>query len=346
MKRLGIFVVMTFIAFISPACDKLQKLDQTVLNAVKGKVQEATKPSTPTSPTPEPAQNPVAPGVPTLSADTDRDLKEELNAYIECINRSQPRAEDSYNRYLSWVSKASGPNCNERYIMYGLYTLYDDSIEKCNQAARRGKEGAPALPVVEQAAEELAKCNAELIPLVKKASDYYDQQDYKDDACAKGKEMHPQLIGTFERCFASAKTVNDEVDKLKSDLDKRELAKLEGQGLSFQAQTLRFMIGAKELLKTVNTSGTGSVVAKDAYVPKCLEVEKTYQGLDEFAAAHKDEVDKTFWGSAFVSSAKGFVTEAKFLRRELEEGKDPRNRAQSFIENYNRMINDANNLRF
>lgn len=352
MKKIGMLVVA--FAIFGLGCGKLAHLDQAVLDAVKGKVEEKVKEATkdvPTSHTPPPTvpsdapQNPIVNAVKDAGADADRDLKDELNGYVECINRSQSRAQDSYNRYLSWVSK-SGPNCNEPYITYGLYSLYDDSIERCNKAAKRGVEGAPALPAAEKAATDLAACNAELVPLVKKASDYYDQQDYKDDKCAKAKEMHPQLLATFEKCFASAKALTNEVDVLKGDLDKRELAKLEAQGQSFQASTLRFLISAKDLLKTINTSGTGAVVSKDVYTPKCLELEKTFQALDDYGTAHKDEIDKTFWGSAFVSSAKEFTSSAKFLRRALDEGKDPRNEAQSFIDNYNRMIGDSNNLRF
>lgn len=336
------------------ACDKLSQLDKKAAEMVQGAVKETIEkkigeklpdlkhatPPTSTTTTPE---VPVAMKTPE---DPDRDLRDEINGYVDCINRAQPRAQQSYDRYLSWVSKASGPNCNERYITYGLYSLYDDSIEKCNQAAKRGAEGAPSLPELEKAAADLAKCNAELIPLVKKASDYYDQQDYKDDACAKAKEMHPQLISTFERCFASAKTLGDGVDTLKADADRREITKLEQQGQSFRLHTLKMMLSARELLKTLNTSGQGAITSKDLYGPKCLEVEKIFQGLDEYATAHKEELDKAFWGSAYLSSAKEFTSSAKFLRRALDEGKDPRSEAQSFIDNYNRMISDANNVRF
>jgi hypothetical protein len=354
MKRI-ILALPVIIVLAAAGCGKLTELDRKAAEMVQGAVKKTIeekigekipdlKPATP--PSQPGVATPEAPVTLKVSEDPDRDLRDELNGYVDCINRSQPRAEDSYNRYLSWVSKASGPNCNERYISYGLYSLYDDSIEKCNQAAKRGAEGAPSLPDLEKASADLAKCNAELIPLVKKAADYYDQQDFKDDACAKGKEMHPQLIATFERCFAAAKALGNGVDTLKAEADRREIAKLEQQGQSLRLHTLKLMLGARELLKTLNTSGQGPIVAKDVYGPKCLEVERTFQTLDEYAAAHKEELDKAFWGSAFLSSAKEFNTAAKFLRRALDEGKDPRSEAQSFVDQYNRMVSDANNVRF
>ena len=336
-------------------CGKLSELDKKAAEMVQGAIKETIEKKIGEIPTPPPAPATPQPGVSATpevpvaikpSEDPDRDLRDEMNGYVECINRSQSRAQQSYDRYLSWVSKAAGPNCNERYITYGLYSLYDDSIEKCNQAAKRGAEGVPSLPELEKASADLAKCSADLIPLVKKASDYYDQQDFKDDACAKGKEMHPQLIATFERCFASAKVLGDGVDTLKAEADRREIVKLEQQGQSFRLHTLRLMLTARELLKTLNTSGQGPIVTKDVYSPKSIEVEKGFQALDEYATAHKEELDKAFWGSAFLSSAKEFSTASKFLRRALDEGKDPRSEAQSFVEQYNRMISDANNVRF
>lgn len=355
MKRNITVLAVLAVVFATTGCDKLSQLDKKAAEMVQGTMKKAIEekigeriPSTPPSTPSQPgvSSTPEVPVAIKPSEDPDRDLREELNGYVECINRSQSRAQQSYDRYLSWVSKAAGPNCNERYITYGLYSLYDDSIEKCNQAAKRGAEGAPSLPELEKAAADLAKCNAELIPLVKKASDYYDQQDFKDDACAKGKEMHPQLIATFEKCFAAAKALGAGVDTLKAEADRREIAKLEAQGQSFRLHTLRLMLNSRELLKTLNTSGQGPIVTKDVYSPKSLEVEKNFQALDDYATAHKEELDKAFWGSAFLSSAKEFNTAAKFLRRALDEGKDPRSEAQSFVEQYNRMIDDANNVRF
>jgi uncharacterized protein DUF3829 len=345
--RKFISILLAIAVLAIAGCGKLRQLDEAVLGAVKGKVeqkvQEAGKPASSS----EAPQNPVATAIKeAVGGDPDRDLKEELNGYVECINRSQPRAEQSYNRYLSWVSKSAGPNCNERYITYGLYSLYDDSIEKCNQAAKRGAEGAPSLPDLEKAAADMAKCNADLVPLVKKASDYYDQQDFKDDKCAKAKEMHPLLIATFERCFAAAKILGDGAEKLKTETDKREIAKMEQQGQSFRLNSLKLLVSARELLKTINTSGQGPIATKDVYTPKCLEVEKNFQALDDYTTAHKEEIDKAFWGSAFLSSAKEFNGAAKFLRRDLDEGKDPTSEAQSFIDRYNSMINDSNNVRF
>jgi len=334
-------VLLVSIPVFFTACGKLTDLDRKVAGVIQGKVEEKIRDRPPAN-----LAAPALPSRPPIQQDADESLLQELNGYIGCLNRAVPRAEDSYKRYLSWANKTSGPTCKEAYITYGLYSLYDDSVSKCREAADKGRAGGPSLPDLEAAADDLATCNATLVPLVKKADTYYDQQDYRDDACAKGKEMHPQLVATFEKCLETAKKLSDGVDKLKDDLDRRRLAKLDQSGASLQAEVMRVMIGAKDLLKTINAGGKDQLVAKEVYVPKCLEFEKSYQKLDDYATAHKEEVDKTFWGSAFLGSAKSFNGAAKFLRRDLEDGKEPRGEAESFVNSYNSMINDSNNLKF
>ena len=46
------------------------------------------------------------------------------NAYTALMNRTL-RAIQSWERYASWVDMKKGPTGKERYISYGLYSLYD-----------------------------------------------------------------------------------------------------------------------------------------------------------------------------------------------------------------------------
>ena len=62
------------------------------------------------------------------------------NAYTSLSNRTI-RAIESWDRYKSWVDMKKGPTGKERYISYGLYSLYDvkDEIAKAEPppASRR-----------------------------------------------------------------------------------------------------------------------------------------------------------------------------------------------------------------
>ncbi len=338
MKRLCLFVIP---ALLASGCNKLTDLDHQAAQKLQGAIGNAVGIGKVVPQSPQNSEESPSKG--SSTSDPDQSLLLKLNGYIDCLNRGVPRAEDSYKRYLTWANKQTGPTCTETYISYGLYSLYEDSVQKCRDAAEKGKSMTPSLPEVESAAADFASCNADLVPLVKKADDYYDQQDYRDDHCAKAKEWHPQLIATFEKCFDAAKRLSHGVDLLKGDLDRRRLVKLEKDGPSFQAATLRLLLGANDLLKTFGSDGK---VAKDAFTPKCLELEKNFQVMDDYASSHRDEISRVFWGSAFVSSAKSFVSEAKFIRRDLEDGKSPGDRLEHMVDDYNRLVNDSNNLRY
>jgi len=108
-------------------------------------------PPPPPVPPTVPSDTQVPPGgtatLPTNPPPTadDAALIEEINGYVKCLNRSASRTADSHSRYLSWVNEKSGPTCKENYISYGLYTLYEDGVKTCNDAAEKGKTG-PSLP--------------------------------------------------------------------------------------------------------------------------------------------------------------------------------------------------------
>jgi uncharacterized protein DUF3829 len=307
--------------------------------------QPTTQPST--QPSSQPAA--VTPGgTANLGSVPDDVIIDELNGYIECLNRTSPRTNDSRSRYLSWVNEKVGPTCTERYISYGLYTLYEDGVDKCNKAAQRGQAGPPSLPELEKAASDLAAAYAELVPLVQRAYDYYNQEDYKDDKCAKAQEMHPKLIQAFNRYREAAAKLQSGVDALKKDVDLRELARIEREeGRKLQWYVRKFGISAKELIQTVPEDNPLKM-NKDAYLTAYGNLEKDYDALNTYAAANREETGKTFWFSAFENSEKDLYTKAKFLKRDLSEGKGAAdvNKLNDLINEYNRFISDANNLKF
>lgn len=308
-----------------------------------------TAPVPPTMPPPDtqgitPPES--APSAPPPAAD-DNSLIEKVNGYIECSNRTVSRTQDSRTRYLSWVNESTGPTCTERYISYGLYTLYEDGVQKCNDAVTRGKALPPSLPQVEQAAADLAAAYAELVPLTQKAEDYYEQQDYKDDNCAKAKAMHPQLMAAFNKFNAAEKILSTELDGLKAQLDIKQLAKTEReQGKKLQWYTQNFMMNTRNLVRAVPKENAANFNSA-AYLAAFNNLQPAYDQLVEYSAANAAEASGAFWYSAFESSAKNFYTKAKFLKRDVAEGKKPdANSLNELIDNYNRLVGDANNVRF
>ncbi|MBL7685502.1 MAG: DUF3829 domain-containing protein [Deltaproteobacteria bacterium] len=362
MKKMVLFFLVSTLSIQASGCGLREKIrnfidDQLGINKPAPTPPTIVIPPTPpviqnstTQPTSLPSAIPSSQptsqaAIPESIPLSDDALLEEINGYIECMNRTGNRTLDSKNRYLSWVSKG-GPTCKETYISYGLYTLYEDGIQKCNQAADRGKLGAPQLPTLEKSAADLARAYAELVPLVKKASDYFDQQDYKDDQCAKAKEMHPQLLASFDRFFAAQKELKLGTDLYKKQLDARQLQKLEKEkGKTLEWFTLNLSIAAKGLIETIPEDN--SPMRTDVYLTQFTPLETAYNDLTTYSAAHADEASKAFWYSAFESSVKDFYTKSKFLKRDLAEGKKADGRSiQEVVNAYNRMVGDLNNIRF
>lgn len=276
----------------------------------------------------------------------DDALTEETNGYVACLNRTLPRTTDSQNRYLSWVNAATGPSCRERYISYGLYTLYPDGVQKCREAVDRGK-GPPELPKLESAAVQLTEVYAALVPLAEEAYDYYQEEDYKDDQCAGAKKFHPQLLKLFGEFQAAAKIMSQELDQAKGGLAQRQLARIEAQsGRNLHWHSNNFLMGAQDLMKTVPQDAQ-TPLATEKFLAAYDPFDKDYQAWLDYAGRHSQETQEAFMFSAFESQAKTFYKDAKFLKRRLAEGNKPNPRELSdFLRDYNSLIDWSNSLKF
>jgi hypothetical protein len=71
-------------------------------------------------------------------------------------------------------------------------------IEECAMAARRAREEWPPLDELERHAERMAWAGQSLAPLIEELDRYYAQERDRDDGGARGRELHPILVGRFE----------------------------------------------------------------------------------------------------------------------------------------------------
>lgn len=290
-----------------------------------------------------PASQPSAGPLEASVQEKEGQQLEQVNAYIQCLNRTSVRTKESRERYLSWVNEKTGPTCSERMINYGLYTLYEDGVELCKKAAQKGAPGS----AMQKSAADLAAAYADLVPLVQKAYDYYQQQDYKDDACAKAKLYHPQLMAAFSRFLQAQGQLESSLDSVKSEIDQKELARLEvEQGKKLPWYQKSFMINAEKLMHAFPRDEKVSM-STAAYLVAFPAVDQSYTALMQYVEQNPQEGKDTFMFSSLQSSAKDFFTKAKFLKRDLAEGKKPEPRTYNdVIQSYNRLVGDSNNLRF
>lgn len=180
-----------------------------------------------------------------------------VNAYTALMNRTL-RAVQSWQRYASWVDMRRGPTGRERYIVYGLYSLYDVSREMA--AAKQAMVDPPSRPELDEAAGRYIIAYDTLAPLITRAERYYERQDYRDDGVAEGRELHRQMVPAAEAFLAARAQLEEQMRVVRADLDGRELTDIETrEGKSARWQVRNTMIRARAVIDALPEPGQRQV---------------------------------------------------------------------------------------
>ena len=276
-------------------------------------------------------------------------LVKKTNLYVQALN-AVSNAQRTFDRYASWVDVKKGPTGKERYISYGLYTISTSSVADVKKAAQEGPPLKPALPELDTVIVRVAEAFGALEPVVKKASDYYEQEDYKDDDAKGAQELHRQMMPLFEKMFAGERALRAGLDTLKMQVDRRQLAQIEKlSGRNYEWHLRNFMIAAKGVINLLPEKPDAPVISAGAYKERYSELENAYNGYMTFTAEHSEEVKKVMLASFVESALKDFFTASKFLRRVLEAPKVERSeyvtRVNELAKAYNALIQRSNSLR-
>ena len=168
------------------------------------------------------------------------------NAYTALMNRTL-RAIESWQRYRSWVNIQQGPTGRERYISYGLYSLYDVRSELEKAEAATAQE--PAIPDLDDAMRRYIQSYRELAPLITRANGYYERKDYQDDRMALGRELHRQMVPAAEAFLKDRADVEAAMRGFRADLNRRELADIERrEGPSARWHVRNVLIAARGVM--------------------------------------------------------------------------------------------------
>lgn len=256
------------------------------------------------------------------------------NAYTSLMNRTL-RAIQSWERYASWVDMKKGPTGKERYIAYGLYSLYDvmGEIKKAEEAAARD----PKLPEIDATVLDYIKAYQGLAPLITRAERYYDRKDYRDDNLAEGQKLHAQMVPAA-KTFLDQRTKLDAMMRVyKTALDAQELAAIEQrEGKSVRWVVRNVMINARTVIDLM-PSNEKPIVDLKAFDAAVAGYAKAIREMDDFK-------DKNPGKSLFVDSqASSWLGKLRDFSEKLAKSKgDVRrgaaNDANWIVSNYNTMI--------
>ncbi|WP_081925103.1 YiiG family protein [Bosea sp. UNC402CLCol] len=282
-----------------------------------------------------------AQGVPAQSAASAPAGEAELqaaisksNAYTALMNRTL-RAIQSWERYASWVDMKKGPTGKERYIDYGLYSLYDvtGEIQKAEEAAAR----APKLPEIDATVLSYIKAYQELAPLITRAERYYDRKDYRDDNLAEGQKLHAQMVPAAKTFLELRARLDAGMRVYKTALDAQELAALESrEGKSARWQVRNVMVNARAVIDLM-PSNEKPIVDLKAFDTAVAGYARAVREMDDFK-------DKNPGKSLFVDSqASSWLGRLRDFSSKLAKSKgDVRrgaaNDANWIVSSYNTMI--------
>lgn len=282
-----------------------------------------------------PAQ--TTPASPAATAADEADLQAAItksNAYTALMNRTL-RAIQSWDRYASWVDMAKGPTGKERYISYGLYSLYDvaGEIRAAEEAAAR----SPALPEIDETIRRYIKAYRELAPLITRAERYYERKDYRDDNAAEGRTLHAAMVPAARAFLAERAALDAQMRVYKKSLDARELAAVERrEGRSARWQIRNIMTHARAVMDLM-PSNEKPIVDLKAFDAAVADYAAAIREMDRFKETDPKGVPM------IESQASSWLGKVRDFRDKLARSKgDVRRGAASdanwLVSSYNTMV--------
>lgn len=256
------------------------------------------------------------------------------NAYTALSNRTL-RAIESWQRYASWVDMKKGPTGKERYIGYGLYSLYDVTSEI--KAAEDAVAREPALPEIDQTIGRYIRAYQELAPLITRAERYYDRMDYRADDLAEGKKLHALLVPAATTFLAERATLEAQMRAYRKGLDARELVAIEQtEGRAARWQVRNIMINARAVMDLMPSNEKPMVDLK-AFNAAIADYAAAVREMDAFK-------DKNPAGVPFIESQAGSWLgklrefSDKLARAKGDVRRGAANDANWLVSSYNTMV--------
>ncbi|MBL8791324.1 MAG: YiiG family protein [Rhizobiales bacterium] len=246
------------------------------------------------------------------SDEADAAIGRKLEAAIACINRLSDRAYDSRARYVDWAGDKAKMKAKPRNVL-GLYTIYE--TDDCAKGVAEAKAVAPAHAELERASEAYVKAVQTLEPMLKDADDYYEQENYKDDKFAKGREMHSALLAAWDSFGKADGDLRAIVGRIGDERQLVELAKVEKQeGRKARYHIMNTFLQAKSLVR-LETDVEMSKMDLPKVQDQVAVYEKAVKDLEAFNAGEGDGKIDSF----YISSAKEVLVTAKGLMRRVRD---------------------------
>ncbi|VEA43971.1 Uncharacterised protein [Salmonella enterica subsp. enterica] len=277
-------------------------------------------------------------------------VKKWMSISIVLINFNWP-VQRSLARYADWVKDFKKGPTGKESLVYGIYGITESYITNCQKEMKQVAALTPLLEPIDGVAVSYIDSAAALGNTINEMEKYYTQENYKDDAFAKGKALHQTLLKNIEDFKPVSEKYHEAIQEIN---DRRQLTQLkrieEAEGKTFNYYSLAVMISAKQINKVISADTFDA----EAMMKKVAELETMIAQLKE--------VNTDGRNSSFISSAADYQLQAKkYIRRirdnveysdfEKKRVQDPATGwmvADSYpasLRSYNEMVDDYNRLR-
>ncbi|MCZ9210961.1 YiiG family protein [Escherichia albertii] len=310
-------------------------------------------PTTESKPTEKPAAKAEAKSEASAQPVVDEQAvyDEKMAVYIKCFNELQLPVQRSLSRYADWLKDFKQGPTGKESIVYGIYSISEISLTGCEKGMKRVEALTPALEPIDGVALDYINAAVALGNTINEMDKYYTQENYKDDAFAKGKILHQTLLKNIEAFQPVAESYRTAIEEIN---DRRQLAELKNieqrEGKNFHYYSLAVMISAKKINGLISQEKFDTEMA----MKKVAELETL--------VAQVKEADKGGMNFPFINSAGEYQLAAKkYVRRVRDnvpysEGdkellQDPGSSWMveasypAALNEYNEMVGDYNRLR-
>ncbi|PYI93026.1 MAG: hypothetical protein DME97_06890 [Verrucomicrobia bacterium] len=253
-----------------------------------------------------------------LPDDKFKSLVEKTALYTKALSAART-VQKSYDRYAAWVDMKTGPTGKERSID-GVPDIAG-ALQEIADAGAKGPGMWPPLGGVDGMAQKLAEATTALAPLVKSASDYYAQRQYKSDGAKRGQELHGQMLPMFQQFFGCELAMRRELSAVLEDIERRYLVQIEKEhGKNYDWHLRSFLLAAKTLADLLPNHADAAMIEGGRYKTRFANLQAAYTLFTQYCLEHPAEVQKM----VLSTSLEDFFSATRILRGILDAPKPDR----------------------
>jgi len=260
---------------------------------------------------------------------TSNMLVTKLDPYILCLNDADGPIQENVKIYRETYIDAmeNSPKMLFDRGFRGFRPTDDTNYQQARNCVAELKENAkrtPSMPDADRAATEYASVLEALIPLMKGADHYYEQQNFNDDKLEEGRALNNKLQPLLSRLYELSVQVRDAVGEQKEkqlDLWMTEIEKTDGKTFPWYVQDILRTAGRSfNAIRDADVRDVDSKTFADAEA----SMQQAYDAAHAYGEANrnvKTQSSKRPMWFQLEPNAQAYLKRLKSFRR-TAEGKD------------------------